>query len=258
MSTTQSMQVHLELNLKTLKLPTMLRSYQKISEDAAEEGLTCEQYLYRLTDTEVEKRREHKVRTLIQHAKFPLKKLLSEFKFEEAPSVSRQTFIELAEGHFLADAKNILMYGPPGTGKSHLAIGLARELCIRQKKVIFFTACDLTQRLIREKNNLRLSEFLKKLNRYDLICIDELGFIPFERAEADLLFQCFSACYEKTSILVTTNLVFSEWDEIFKDAKATTAAIDRLIHHSYLFEMISDESYRAKEARKNMDPKRQK
>ncbi len=144
MSTTQSMQVHLELNLKTLKLPTMLRSYQKISEDAAEEGLSCEQYLYRLTDTEVEKRREHKVRTLIQHAKFPLKKLLSEFKFEEAPSVSRQTFIELAEGHFLADAKNILMYGPPGTGKSHLAMGLARELCIRQKKVIFFTACDLT------------------------------------------------------------------------------------------------------------------
>ena len=251
------MQIHLELNLKTLKLPSILRSYQKISEDAAEEGLTCEQYLYRLTDIEVEKRKENKIRSLIQQAKFPLKKLLSDFKFEETPSISRQSFIELAEGHFLADAKNILLYGPPGTGKSHLAMGLARELCIREKKVIFFTACDLTQRLIKEKNNLRLSEFLKKLNRYDLICIDELGFIPFERAEADLLFQCFSSCYERTSVLITTNLVFSEWNEIFKDLKATTAAIDRLIHHAYIFGM-DEESFRAKEARKNMDLKTQK
>lgn len=256
MSTQQNMQVHLELNLKALKLPTILRSYQKISEAAVEEGLTCEQYLYRLTGVEIEKRREKKINALIQHAKFPLKKLLTEFKFEETPSISRQTFIELAEGHFLADAKNVLLYGAPGAGKSHLAMGLGRELCIREKKVAFFTACDLTQRLIKEKNNLRLSEYLKKLNRYDLICIDELGFIPFERAEADLLFQCFSSCYERTSILITTNLLFSEWDQIFKDTKATTAAIDRLIHHAYIFDMSTDESFRKKEARKNMDLKK--
>ncbi len=109
MSTQQNLQVHLELNLKTLKLPTILKSYQKISEAAVEEGLTCEQYLYRLTGVEIEKRREKKINALIQHAKFPLKKLLSDFKFEETPTMSRQTFIEWAEGHFLADAKNVLL-----------------------------------------------------------------------------------------------------------------------------------------------------
>jgi DNA replication protein DnaC len=253
MKSKQTMQIGLELNLKTLRLPAIMRSYQKVGDDAVEEKLSCEQYLYRLTGIEVAKRKENKVRTLIQHAKFPLKKSLTEFKFEEVPSINRQVFIELSQGHFIEDAKNIILYGPPGTGKTHLSIGLAHELCLKERKVVFFTACDLVQRLVREKNNLRLSEYLKRLNRYDLICIDELGFIPFERSEADLLFQCFSACYERTSILITTNLIFSEWDQIFKDTKATTAAIDRLIHHSYFFELSEEESYRTKTARKNMD-----
>jgi DNA replication protein DnaC len=252
MKSKQTMQIGLELNLKTLRMPSILHSYQKVGEQAVEEKLSCEQYLYRLTEIEVAKRKENKVRALLHHAKLPLKKSLTEFMFEEVPSLNRQVFIELSQGHFIDDFKNIILYGPPGTGKTHLAIGLAHELCLKEKKVMFTTACDLTQRLIKEKNNLRLSEYLKRMNRYDLICIDELGFIPFERAEADLLFQLFSSCYEKTSILITTNLVFSEWDQIFKDTKATTAAIDRLIHHSHLFH-IPEDSFRAKTAKKNMD-----
>lgn len=244
----------LEVGLKALNLPTFLSQYALMAQQALEHKTTCEQYLYSLVELEVQEKHQRRIKSLLKGAKFPLTKTIDQYNFDEAEGVCQQQINELCAGNFVHDAKNIVIYGLPGTGKTHLAIGIGRELCLKGVKVLFITACDLVQELIKAKNNLSLSNYLKRLRRYQIICIDELGFIPFEKHESDLLFQFFSDRYEKGSVLITTNLVFSEWDRIFKDTATTTAVIDRIIHHSIIFELNS-ESYRTKEAKKNLTKK---
>ena len=151
----------------------------------------------------------------------------------------------ISSGSFLIDSKNIILYGPPGTGKTHLSIAIGRQLCLKGFKILFITACELVQNLIKASKDLHLSDYCKKLRRYELICIDEFGFIPFNRNESDLLFQFISDRYERASILITTNLVFSEWDKIFKDNATTSAVVDRLVHHCLIVECKGD-SYRTR------------
>lgn len=240
----------LEMNLKTLKLPTILKSYTEIARLVVEENLSCEQYLHRLTAEEVTARHNKRIKYLLKSAKFPKNKTLVDFKFDALVNLKKETILELKEGHFLSDHTNLIFYGGPGVGKTHLAIGIGRELCLKGHKVLFHTGCSLVQDLSKAKNNLALTSFFKRMRRYDLIIIDELGFIPFDKVEADLLFQFISDRYERGSLLITTNLAFSEWDKVFKDQITTSAAIDRLVHHSQILEFKEEKSFRTKEAQK--------
>jgi len=252
MTTVSSEQISLEMNLKELKLPMMLKMYSQISREAVEENLGYEQYLNRLIQYEVDVRLNNRIKHLLSIANFPRNKLISDFQFDRVKAVKKEVIVELCQGHFLSDHTNIILYGNPGAGKTHLVLGIGRELCLKGFKVIFFTGCQLIQELIKAKNNQNIMNFLKKLRRFDLVIIDELGFIPLEKGEGDLLFQFISDRYERGSIIITSNLVFSQWDNIFKDPITTAAAVDRIIHHAILFDFTEDSSYRTKVAQKRL------
>ncbi len=250
---TNKCKINLELNLNALKLSTMLKNYEEVGETVIQENMSCEQYLYRLTELEVEFRHNRRIESLLKRSQFPLVKTLSSFNFNEVPGVKKEAVLQLADGNFVNDAQNVVFYGGTGSGKTHLAIALGRELCQKGYRVLFINACDLVQMLIKSKNSLSLDKTFKNLGKYDLVILDELGFIPFEKSESDLLFQFVSKRYERGSILVTTNLVFKEWDKIFKDLLTTAAVVDRLIHHCVIMEF--NDSYRAKEAKKKLSAK---
>lgn len=250
-----SAQASLEMGLKELRLPVFMREYQPVAKEVLEGNMSCEQYLGVLVEREVEQRRNNRIKTLLKQAKYPVEKSLTDFDFTALKSVKKQSILELCEGSFLNEKANLVFYGGPGTGKTHLAIAIGRELCLRGKSVLFFTGCSLVQELSKASNNLTLTNFFRRMARYDLIIIDELGFIPFEKNQGDLLFQFISDRYEKGSLLITTNLAFKEWDKIFMNAVTASAAIDRLIHHSYIFEFKEEKSYRTKVAQKRLQNK---
>lgn len=250
-----SIQASLEMNLKELNLKMILQNYIKVAREVLEDNLSCEQYLHRLTADEMLFRQNKRIKELLKRAKFPKDKTLAEFNFGMLTNLKKESVLEIKEGHFLSDHTNLIFYGGPGVGKTHLSIGIGRELCLKGYKVIFFTGCSLVQELNRAKNNLTLTNFFKRMRAYDLVIIDELGFIPFEKTEGDLLFQFISDRYERGSILITTNLAFSEWDKVFKDKITTGAAIDRLIHHSQIFELKDEKSFRTQEAKKRLQGK---
>jgi DNA replication protein DnaC len=241
----------LDSSLKNLRLPAMLAEYSNFAMLALEEKLSYEHYLLNLSKREVEQRFNNRVKYLLKQAKFPRVKTIDEYDFSKV-EISKEAIIQLCHGNFLADFNNIIFFGTPGSGKTHLAMGIGRELCIKGFKVLFYTGCSLIQELVKAKNNLTLTNFFKKMTAYDLIIIDELGYIPFEKKEGDLLFQFISDRYEKKSILITTNLAFSEWDSLFKDKMVASAAIDRLVHYSQIFKFEKEKSYRAEEAKKRL------
>jgi len=244
----------LESNLKNLKLPSMLKSYSASAKEALEEKLTYEQYLLKLSKIELEERLNNRIKLLLVQAKFPKTKTLDSFDFDEV-NIPKENIIQLGHGHFLEDAENIIFFGTQGSGKTHLAIAVGRELCLKGKKVIFYTGCSLVQDLIKAKNSLTLTNFFKKHQSYDLVIIDELGYIPFEKLEGELLFQFISDRYEKKSLMITTNLAFSEWDKVFKDSLVSSAAIDRIVHYSQIFNFEKVDSFRTIEAKKRLKNK---
>jgi DNA replication protein DnaC len=251
------MDTRLEYNLKQLRLATFIQSYQEQAEEAIKNQLSYIQYLAILTELEVIKRSNALIQRRLKEAQFPIIKTLDSFDFTQVASVKKETILQLCEGNFATNAKNIIFFGPCGTGKTHLALALGRELCLKKYRVYFKNVSHFINLLQEANQNLSLHKFFKRMGKYDLIILDELGYIPFEREATNLLFQFLAEQYERRSLLITTNLAFSQWDQIFKDKLTTVATVDRLIHHSYVLQ-FHGESYRLKSSQKeNKDRKKE-
>lgn len=233
----------LEEHLKMLRLPVFIESYQRTADECSRSNHSYPQYLAQLAEDEVNQRTQRAIERRIRIAKFPLTKTLDEFDFASQPTLNKQQILQLAQCHFIADKSNLVFVGSPGTGKTHLSIAIAHKACSLGYKVYFTTAAGLINQLIEAKNDYRLSKRMNQLAKFDLLICDELGYIPFDRHGTDLLFQLVTTRYEQGSMIITTNLPFSDWTNIFHDAATAAAVIDRLVHHSTIIQ-ISGDSYR--------------
>ena len=244
----------LEHHLKELKLPSFLREYGKMAALCAAEGVDHPQYLLRLAELELIDRHQRMVERRIRAARFPAVKSLDTFDFPAIPSVNKALVMELARCEYIERRENVIAVGNSGTGKTHIALGLGLAACQRGVSVGFTTAAAaLVHELMEARDERRLLNLQRQLSRLNLLIIDELGFVPLSTTGAELLFEVFSQRYERGSILVTTNLPFDEWTEVFGSERLTGALLDRLTHHVHILEM-NGESYRLKRSRENAVP----
>ena len=259
---TDTPQVLLAHHLKTLKLPTFLREYDKLARQCATEGADHVRYLVPLTELELIDRERRMVERRIRQARFPAVKSLPSqaccacpagqrisFDFKALASLNRMLVPELARCEYVERRENIIALGNSGTGKTHIALGLGLAACQKGLSVGFLTAAALVHELMEARDEKRLLRLQKQLAKYHLLIIDELGFVPLSKTGAELLFEVFSQRYERGSILVTCNLPFDEWTEIFGSERLTGALLDRLTHHVHILEM-NGESYRLNQSQK--------
>jgi DNA replication protein DnaC len=249
MPMTQPTALLLRANLKQLKLPTMLAEFEKLAREAAANNEPYDGYLLRLTELEVAARSANALASRIRAAAFPVEKDFDTYDFSALPSLSKQKVLELARGEWIEQRYNCCLIGNVGTGKSHIATALGLAACRQGKRVRFFTAAGLVTQLEEAQQQHRLDRFLKQLDRADLLICDELGYLSFSRAGAELLFGVFADRYERRSLLVTSNLSFGEWGQVFQGERMTAALLDRLTHRCHIFEM-NGESYRFRESMK--------
>jgi len=233
----------LETYLKKLRLPTFLHNYAKFAEDAARESLSYDRFLLALAEQEVLQRQENQRQRCIRNARFPVHKELADFDFSCVSNLSKQRVLDLARGAYIDQAEPIILVGNPGLGKTHVATGLALAACRQGRRVRFYTAAGLVNELILAQDEHRLSKFLASALRHQLIVLDELGFIPFSTTGAQLIFQFCSTLYERVAVVVTTNLRFADWAQVFGDERLTAALLDRLTHKAHILEFVG-ESYR--------------
>lgn len=238
----------LPMLLRALCLPTFAREYLVVAAHAAREGLSHEAYLQTLATQEASDRAARRVERLIVEAKLPRGKSLATFDLARLPPKVRTAVATLREGAFLDQATNVLVFGNPGTGKTHLVCGLGLELVRQRRPVLFAPTFQLVQRLLAAKRDLRLAAELKRLDRFDALILDDLGYVQQDREEMEVLFTLLAERYERRSVLITSNLVFSKWDQIFKDPMTTAAAVDRVVHHAVILELPIP-SYRAQAAK---------
>jgi DNA replication protein DnaC len=239
---------HLLADLASLKLATVASHWQRLAEEARRQRQPHAEYLADLVSLEVARRRERRIQRRIKDARFPVLKTLDGFDFSRQPGVDREAILDLARGAFVAERGNVVLVGGVGTGKTHLAIALGMACCQQERRVRFLTAAELTNALIEARQAGRLSRKLAQLARFELLILDELGYVPFDREGADHLFGFISKVYEHRSLVVTTNLPFGRWSEVFHDATAAAAVIDRIVHHATIFQ-TEGESYRLHQAR---------
>jgi DNA replication protein DnaC len=245
----------LRSNLKQLRLPTMLAEFEKLAREAATANESYEQYLLRLTELEVAARAGNAVQARIRQADFPVPKDFDTFDFTAVPALNKPKVLELARGDWIEQRYNCCLIGNAGTGKTHCAVALGLAACRLGWHVRFFTAAALVTRLEEAQKQYQLDRVLAQLDRTDLLICDELGYLSFSRVGAELLFQVFADRYERKSLLVTSNLAFSEWGQVFQGERMTAALLDRLTHRCHIFEM-NGESFRFRESMKNKKGKK--
>ena len=246
---TETPQVLLTQYLKTLKLPTFLKEYGKVAQQCAVEGVDYENFLLRLSEQELIDRQRRMVERRIKQAKFPTLKSIDSFNFTVIPSLNKTQVMELARCEFVDRKENVILLGNSGTGKSHIATGLGMAACQKGLPVPFTTAASLSNELMEAKDERRLLRLQRQLARNKLLIIDELGLVPLSKTGAELLFEVFSQRYERCSVILTSNLPFDEWTEIFGSERLTGAGLDRITHHVHILEM-NGESYRLNHSKK--------
>jgi len=222
----------IEYLARALKAPRIRDAATRLAEQARQAAWTHEEYLAAVLSREVSAREASGAEIRIRAAGFPARKSLEDFNFDHQPALRRDTIAHLATGSFLAEAQNVVLLGPPGTGKTHLAIGLGLKATHAGHRVLFATAVEWVARLQTAHQLGRLPQELVKLRRYGLIIVDEVGYIPFEQDAANLFFQLVSSRYEHASLILTSNLAFARWGDVFGDQIVAAAMIDRIVHHA--------------------------
>jgi len=233
----------LETYLKELRLSTFLQNYRKFAEDAAQANLSYDRYLLALAEQEVAQREKKRQVQRIKAARFPVLKELAGFDFSCIPGLNKQQVLELARGGYIEKAEPIIMVGNPGLGKTHITTSLALAACRQGYRVRFYTVAGLVNELIQAQDEHRLPKFLATALKQHLVVLDELGFITFSANNAQLVFQFCSSLHERVALIVTTNLRFADWPQVFGDERLTAALLDRLTFRAHILEFVG-ESYR--------------
>jgi DNA replication protein DnaC len=248
MSQSLSQLPSLEMSLRALKLPAFVAYQRSVAEQAEKGGWSFGQYLGHLVELELSERRTRRIERLLGRSGLPSDKTLAALELGRFPAKVRRAVPTLCEGHFVERAENVLCFGLPGRGKTHLLCAIAQELVVRGYSALFVPAYRLVQQLLVAKRELCLERELRRLDSFDVVLLDDIGYIQQDRQEMEVLFTFLAERYERKSVMITSNLVFSQWDRIFKDPMTTAAAIDRIVHHAVILE-LDGSSYRTDAAK---------
>jgi DNA replication protein DnaC len=246
--------VLLKHHLKALKLPTVLAECEKVAARCAQDNVDPLGFLLQLCELELLDRERRAAERRLKAARLPSTKTLDSFDFAAQPSINKPMVLELMRGEYIERRQNVLLIGHPGTGKTHLAIALAMDACARGRRVRFFRVTELVTTLMEAREDRQLMRMRDHLARLDLLVLDELGYVPATKAGAELLFDVISTAYERTSVLITTNLPFEQWTEVLGSERLTGAVLDRLTHRCHILE-ATGESYRLRDAKRRRSGK---
>lgn len=238
------------LILKDLHMPEIRACYESVAKQAEQNGLTHEEFLYEVMSREHEARRENKIQRYRRESKLPMGKILDDYDMSRFKMDLKQQVQRLIKGEFIERKENILAFGNPGSGKTHLLSAICYELINIGYRPLYTTCDTLVQDLLISKRDLKMSKHLKRLDRFDVILLDDIGYVQQDREQMEVLFSFLAHRYERGSVMVTSNLPFSKWESIFKDPMTTAAAIDRLVHHCIILEM-NVSSYRVQASKES-------
>lgn len=242
-----SLDIRLPLLLRQLRMPTVAANYRKFAQEATQSGQPYEEYLLALLEHEANQREINRRKRRVREARFPVLRTLDEFDFSILPSLKQSKVLDLSRGEYVQQRENVALIGAIGTGKTHVAIALGLAACEQGHRVRFYTAAGLINELLEAQEAHTLSKLESRLMKQDVVILDEVGFVPFSQRGAQMLFAFISQKYLRGSLIVTSNLAFAEWTEVFGDPRLTSALLDRLTHRCHILE-FAGESYRFRQS----------